>query len=95
MRGKGCIRDVLVLLGRWGVFFFFSFTGEVHLHVDAAALAVHDDILGLSTIEARWDFAVLTLTLVTASGGLTLAGSGTTASTNALVVGSRVVGEGG
>lgn len=74
--------------------FFFS-TREDHLHVDAAALAVHDDILGLTTIEARWDFAVLTLTLVTTTGGLTLARSGTTASTDALVVSSRVVGEGG
>lgn len=48
-------------------------TREDDLHVDAAALAVHDDILGLTTIEARWDFAVLALTLVTATGGLTLA----------------------
>jgi hypothetical protein len=71
------------------------FTRENHLHIDAAALAVHDNLLGLATIEARWDFAVLALTLVTAAGGLTLAGSGTTASTDALVVGSWVVGEGG
>lgn len=77
----------------WGVGRFF--TREDHLHVDAAALAVHDDILGLTTIEARWDLTVLTLTLVTTTGGLTLARSGTTASTDALVVGSRVVGEGG
>lgn len=81
------------LWGRWGGYFFFS--RENHLHVDAAALAVHDNILGLTTIEARWDFAVLTLTLVTTTRGLTLARSGTTASTDALVVGSRVVGEGG
>lgn len=81
-----------MLLGALGGVFS---TREDDLHVDAAALAVHDDILGLTTIEARWDFAVLTLTLVTATGGLTLAGSGTTASTDALVVGSRVVGEGG
>jgi hypothetical protein len=46
---------------------------EDDLHVHAAALAVHDDVLCLATIEARWDFAVLALTLVTATGGLTLA----------------------
>ena len=47
--------------------------GENGLHVHAAALAVHDDVFGLATIEARWDLAVLALTLVTATGGLTLA----------------------
>jgi acyl-CoA thioesterase len=37
--------------------------GPAYLHVHAAALAVHDDVLCLATIEARWDFAVLALTL--------------------------------
>lgn len=65
------------------------------LHVDAASLAVDDDVGCLSSIEAGGDLSVLALTFVTATGGLTLARSGTTTSTNALVVGCRVVGEGG
>ena len=65
------------------------------LHVNTATLAVDDDLGRLSTIEAGGDLSVLSLTLVTATGGLTLAGGGTTTSTNTLVVGCRVVGEGG
>lgn len=65
------------------------------LHVDAATLAVDDDLGRLSTIETGGDLSVLSLTLVTATGGLTLAGGGTTTSTDTLVVGCRVVGEGG
>jgi hypothetical protein len=43
------------------------------LHVDTTTLTVDDDILRLTTIEASGDLAVLALTLVTATGGLTLA----------------------
>lgn len=57
------------------------------VHVLEAPFAVHDDIGRLSTIEMRWHLAVLLLTFVTAAGGLTLAGGGTSTSADALVVG--------
>lgn len=65
------------------------------LRVDTTTLAVDDDIRRLSAIEACGDLSVLALTLVTTARGLTLAGGGTTTFTDALVVGCRVVGDGG
>jgi hypothetical protein len=50
----------------------FGFWGLENLHVDTAAFTVNDDIFRLTAIEAGRDLAVLALTFVTATGGLTL-----------------------
>lgn len=49
----------------------------------------------LATLEPRLDVAMLSLTLVTSSGRLALAGRGTTTESDALVVSSLVVAEAG
>lgn len=66
-----------------------------NLQVLSSSLAGDDDIGRLTTIETGWDLSVLSLTLVTTTGCLTLARSGTTTAADALVVGGRIVGEGG
>lgn len=60
---------------------------EKNILVGVSAFAVHDNILGLTTIETRRNFSVLTLTLVTTTGSFTFAGRRTTSSSNAFVVG--------
>lgn len=69
--------------------------GRKNVHVVPSSLAVHDDILRLTTIEARRDLAVLLLTLVTTSGSFTLAGGRTTTAADALVVGCGIIRERG
>lgn len=60
-----------------------------------STLSVDNNIGGLTTIEPGRDLSVLTLTLVTTTGGLTLAGSRTTTAADTLVVGRRIVGQRG
>jgi hypothetical protein len=56
---------------------------------------MNNNLRRLTTIEPIRNTAVLLLTLVTTSGGLTFPGGRTTTSPNALVVGARVIGERG
>lgn len=67
---------------------------EENIHILESALTMHNNIRCLSTIEPRWHFSMLLLTLVTPSGGFTLAGRGTATSSDPLIVGSGGVGEG-
>jgi hypothetical protein len=66
-----------------------------NLHVLFSTLTVDNNVGRLTTIEPGRDLSMLTLTLVTASRGLTLAGSRTTTAADTLVVGRRIVGERG
>ena len=68
---------------------------EKNLQVLSSSLAGDDDIGRLTTIKAGRDLSVLSLTLVTTTRCLTLARSGTTTAADALVIGGRIVGEGG
>lgn len=60
--------------------------GKKNILGGASAFTVNDNILGLTTIEARRDLSVLTLTLVATTRGFTLAGGGATSSSDAFVV---------
>lgn len=65
------------------------------IHIVESPFTMHHDVRRLTTRKPRGHFTVLLLTLVTSSGSLTLTGSGTTTSSDAFVIGSRVIGERG
>lgn len=67
----------------------------MNIHVVESPLAVHDNLRRLSTIESSRNLSVLSLTLVTPSGRLSLTGRRTATSSDALAVSPRVIGERG
>lgn len=56
---------------------------------------MHHDLGRLTTLEAKGHLSMRLLTLMTSPGRLSLAGTGTAAAADAVVVGSLCVGEGG
>jgi hypothetical protein len=65
------------------------------VHILKPPFPMHDMVRRLPAVEARWSLVVLFLAAVATAGGLALAGGGAAASADPLVVGARVVGEGG
>lgn len=65
-----------------------------NIHILKPTLSMHDNIRRLTTVETRRHLSMLSLTLMTASRGLSLPRGRTSTSSNPFVICPGVVGEG-